>query len=288
MKGKETGGQADQRSHALGVIILALRELTEAVSRLPCVVVVGLVEKNEKLTHGKNAVEGWSRMEEGRVARRRAEYQLRGASTPITTNDAESFYRSAFSDVEKRMSERKNYILSCYLKEGRAANVDDFCICSRCTAVAYAPACYTFCCREVENVVDGTCAHAERLMQKMRDLKCITEHVSFASVCLDKEVLNILAVHPGVCQRWLGNILTFTNREYRYLAYRSFSYWVHGSESKGNRMDPPLCVLNKIVERYPLDDKISTGCPGLFSLFGPYFFEEYEEGDDMWNYIDSN
>lgn len=58
----------------------------------------------------------------------------------------------------------------------------------------------------------------------------------------------MLAVHPGVCQRWLGNILTFTNREYRYLAYRSFSYWVHGSESKGNRMDPPLCVFNKIVE----------------------------------------
>lgn len=60
----------------------------------------------------------------------------------------------------------------------------------------------------------------------------------------------MLAEHPGVCSSWLGNILTFTNREYRYLAYRSFSYWIHGSESKGNRMDPPLCVLNKIVEVY--------------------------------------
>lgn len=51
---------------------------------------------------------------------------------------------------------------------------------------------YTFCCREVENVVSGNRAHAERLMQKIGDLTCITEHVSFASVCLDKEVTSLL------------------------------------------------------------------------------------------------
>ncbi|CAG9539603.1 unnamed protein product [Cercopithifilaria johnstoni] len=190
-------------------------------------------------------------MEEARIARKRAHYQLRRASASMITNNTEFFYRMAFSDVEKRINER-----------------------------------YAFCCREAENVVNGNCAHAGRLTRKMGNLKCITEHVSFGSICLDKEVLNMLAGHRGVCPRWMGNILTFTNREYRYLAYRSFSYWVHGSESKGNRMDPPLCVLNKIAERYPFDDKISTGYPVLFLLFGPYFFEEYEEGDDMWNYID--
>ncbi|VIO90998.1 Uncharacterized protein BM_BM1537 [Brugia malayi] len=227
-----------------------------------------------------------SRMDEARAARRRARYQLRRTFLPMTTSNTDFFYRMAFDDVERRISERKNYILSCHLREGRIRNVNDFCTCSHCRPVAHIPVCYAYCCHEVENGLKGNCAHAERLIQKMSNLECITEHVSFASICLDTEVLNMLAEHPGVCPSWLGNILTFTNREYRYLAYRSFSYWIHGSESKGNRMDPPLCVLNKIVERYPFNEKISAGYPGLFTLFGSYFFEEYEEGDDMWNYID--
>uniref|UniRef100_A0A915PIJ5 P2X purinoceptor 7-like n=1 Tax=Setaria digitata TaxID=48799 RepID=A0A915PIJ5_9BILA len=227
-----------------------------------------------------------SRMDEARIARRRARYQLRRTSVPMTASNTDFFYRMAFGDVERRVSERKNYILSCHLREGRIRNVSDFCTCGHCKPVPHIPVCYAYCCCEAESVLNGNCAHAERLTQKMVNLECITEHGSFASVCLDKEVLNILAEHTGVCPNWLGNILTFTNREYRYLAYRSFSYWIHGREAKGNRMDPPLCVLSKIVERYPLDEKVSTAYPGLFALFGSCFFEEYEEGDDMWNYID--
>uniref|UniRef100_A0A158Q6Y1 P2RX7_C domain-containing protein n=1 Tax=Elaeophora elaphi TaxID=1147741 RepID=A0A158Q6Y1_9BILA len=229
-------------------------------------------------------------MEEVRIERLRAQNQLR-ISQRITATNCELVFRMVFSDVEKRVTERKNYILSCHLEEGRVNDVGNFCTCGHCKPVEHIPPCYAFCCQEAGNVVqeagNENSKHAKRLAQKMANLKCITEHASFASICLDKEVLNMLAEHPGICANWLGNVLTFTNREYRYLAYRSFSWWIHGTESKGNRMDPPLCVLSKIVEKYPFEETVPTYYPHLLRLFGSSFFEEYEEGDDMWNYIDS-
>lgn len=58
----------------------------------------------------------------------------------------------------------------------------------------------------------------------------------------------MLATHEGVCTEWLGPEEKFMNRDYRYVAFRAFSYWTHGDDSRGNKLEPPLCVLARIVQ----------------------------------------
>uniref|UniRef100_A0A0M3I1Z5 MH2 domain-containing protein n=1 Tax=Ascaris lumbricoides TaxID=6252 RepID=A0A0M3I1Z5_ASCLU len=104
---------------------------------------------------------------------------------------------------------------------------------------------YAYCCKEVRS---GCSSAAKSLASKIGNLSCITKHPSFASVCLDVEVLNMLATHEGVCTEWLGPEEKFMNRDYRYVAFRAFSYWTHGDDSRGNKLEPPLCVLARIVQ----------------------------------------
>lgn len=58
----------------------------------------------------------------------------------------------------------------------------------------------------------------------------------------------MLSSHKGVCTQWPGMEETLTSRDYRYIAYRAFSYWTHGDDCRGNTLEPPLCVLHKIIQ----------------------------------------
>ncbi|MFH4979952.1 hypothetical protein AB6A40_006661 [Gnathostoma spinigerum] len=186
------------------------------------------------------------------------------------------------SSTEALLNNGRNCVLSRTLPNDRIEHVDEFCSCKNCSVVSKIPARYAYCCREA-NDSNENADMANHLSCKLGTLSCITEHPAFSALCLNKEILNVLATHEKVCHVWLGPIPTFDNQCYRYLAYRSFSYWVYGDEAKGNRLEPPLCVLSAIVKRFPVEELVTARetSRGLDVLFGYTFFYEYKE-DGYW------
>ncbi|VDM50790.1 unnamed protein product [Toxocara canis] len=89
----------------------------------------------------------------------------------------------------------------------------------------------------------------------------------------------MLSSHEGVCAQWPGVEESLTSRDYRYIAYRDFSYWTHGDDCRGSTLEPPLCVLHRIVQKFPMEDDSSLEQRGLLNVFGIGFYNEYEDQD---------
>lgn len=92
----------------------------------------------------------------------------------------------------------------------------------------------------------------ERKCCGQEPIYCISRLPHFSLYCLDEGNLRIhrqfredllvvrLAREPGD-----------DNREYRYAAYRHYTFWQHGSLGQGNRFVIPSCCVWAIRDRYP-------------------------------------
>ncbi|VDM50339.1 unnamed protein product [Toxocara canis] len=154
-----------------------------------------------------------------------------------------------------------------------------FCACGECEIIDGIPLSYAYCCKEAMDVGSACSVAASNLTNEIGSLSCVTKHSSFYSVCLDTEVLNMLSSHEGVCAQWPGVEESLTSRDYRYIAYRAFSYWTHGDDCRGNTLEPPLCVLHRIIQKFPMEDDSSLEQKGLLNVFGIGFYNEYEDQD---------
>uniref|UniRef100_A0A915AH15 P2X purinoreceptor 7 intracellular domain-containing protein n=2 Tax=Parascaris univalens TaxID=6257 RepID=A0A915AH15_PARUN len=242
---------------------------------LRCRVVEGRLRVDEKCSSSFD-IEG--EMEVGRTLAGR-----RGSNIPgepivvnVDANHTHWFYDTLCSRAERAITSGVNNVLKRTIDGKRLLDARAFCGCGECRIVEDIPVSYAYCCKEVRS---GCSSAAKNLTSKIGNLSCITKHPSFASVCLDVEVLNMLATHEGVCTEWLGPEEKFMNRDYRYVAFRAFSYWTHGDDSRGNKFEPPLCVLAQIVQKFPFENRLASQRRGLLNIFGVDFFRDYR-GDE--------
>ncbi len=102
------------------------------------------------------------------------------------------------------------------------------CKCGNCAIMATIPECV--CCSEIERVVD-------KMEENTVQIKCITDHEGFSSVCLNMWVLQT-AFHqyrqshgsqiPTVNYQVFSFISTgfcFVHRKYRFMGYRQLTWW---------------------------------------------------------------
>uniref|UniRef100_A0A915AIQ1 P2X purinoreceptor 7 intracellular domain-containing protein n=2 Tax=Parascaris univalens TaxID=6257 RepID=A0A915AIQ1_PARUN len=202
-------------------------------------------------------------------------------ATKVTRGHSEWFYDAVCGTVERAIESRHNNVLGRVIDPKRLHDANEFCRCGRCNVVNGVPASYAYCCTEA--IVEGESWNpfAVHLSEKIGSLHCITEHSSFANVCLDSEVLKILATHKKVCCEWPGPEEALTNTDYRYLAYRAFSFWVYGDRANGNELEPPSCVLTRIVQKFPVEEGMGLlQRRGLVTIFGTEFFLKYSADEE--------
>ncbi|KAL9978802.1 hypothetical protein ACROYT_G016366 [Oculina patagonica] len=108
------------------------------------------------------------------------------------------------------------------------------------------------------------CQEIDEAMTKISDmdinppLRCIIQHPSFETVCLRREVLETAIV--GLSQaRGIRAPRELNNINYRYTAYRQFTWWVHNRLGRYVRKVIPACVVKAIRTEYPNADGNYTG-----------------------------
>lgn len=196
----------------------------------------------------------------------------------------DEYYKKLRGDVEEQIDGRKNVVLSRLFVDDRRYNVKRFCRCAGCDVVPAIPKNYAYCCKEVLSVSVREKSFAIALAEKIGTLKCITHHPSFKALCLNTEALDLISTHGGVFPSFApGEGDDRKNQDYRYMAYRSFNKWVHNKHTIGNRIEIPLCALKKIMERFPVQPAERVpNFPGLLTIFGVSFFENYRDEEKMW------
>lgn len=105
------------------------------------------------------------------------------------------------------------------------------------------------------------CAESQVINDLKGSADCITFHTSFNHVVLDIDTLNtarhvlMIRAISAYEREELGNN---NNRNYRYVAYKQFVYWVNSWKPLGkhNRKVIPACVIGKIRSEYPENNGI--------------------------------
>ena len=112
-----------------------------------------------------------------------------------------------------------------------------WCICGRCRLMPTAPE--NKCCRQ---------------------RPCITQHPSFHSLVLDREVLIVSII--GRREVFVDRS-DYSNEGMRHAAYTQYVLWQNGYLGRGNRKVVPSCATWAIRDKYPNADGIYTGFVGL-------------------------
>ena len=80
---------------------------------------------------------------------------------------------------------------------------------------------------------------------------CVTSYVMFNTVCLDREVLQ-LVIRARFDIR--ADEPDYSTQSYRKAAYRQYMLWKYGKLGRGNRKILPSCVVLVIRRAYPAPD----------------------------------
>ena len=124
----------------------------------------------------------------------------------------------------------------------------DWCRCGNCWPVLHA-----------ESADDVTCCHEQVEITAVRGqhalfghadaYKCICMHPSFFHFCLYEMHLDHIAHLYKMDDVDLREIQRY--KKLRYVAFRSFSGWIHGYLGRGNRRKIPQCVTKAIRQAFP-------------------------------------
>ena len=113
--------------------------------------------------------------------------------------------------------------------------------------------CHCHECQKEEREIDCLCCQEVAALNSKFDaenINCVVQSSEFATLCLDKTVLNNVLTGLHVSR---GDFLedNSTNRSLRFAAYKQFVWWIFKSLGKGNRRVIPSCVIWKIRNNYP-------------------------------------
>ncbi|XP_070559470.1 uncharacterized protein [Ptychodera flava] len=127
---------------------------------------------------------------------------------------------------------------------GRVGSTDWCSCCSVMTQVET-----SHCCQEEDRVWEKV---EHYVIESEQQCSCITLHPGFASVCLDRWVLE--TAYYQYRQEY-GKMRQFQQNERdRYIAYRQFVRWSWGFLGRHVRVPLPSCVISKIREHFPSSD----------------------------------
>lgn len=154
-------------------------------------------------------------------------------------DSVEDEIRAAIFDAELR--ERRERF------EHRRAN-GEWCRCTNCFPPSAPQSAFDLtCCKECTRIDE--ILHENDLFSKDRAYMCVTEHPAFFFYCLYRRGLEG-KMHVYTSSNYDGRRLTY-NARLRYVAYRSFSHWVHGRLGRGVRQPIPQCVTKRIQQEFP-------------------------------------
>ena len=125
----------------------------------------------------------------------------------------------------------------------------EWCSCSKCSSMESSAECR--CCKEF----------ADLLGEKLTNNTCITENEYFELVFLQKPVLETAYMQNRHYNKKYSNMVSISNKSYRFTGYRQYTAWVHYFERLGHwrRVVIPSCVVNKIRSNFPSEDGTYTG-----------------------------
>lgn len=134
---------------------------------------------------------------------------------------------------------------------GRSGKVN-WCKCNNCVSMA----------TDMESVC---CVEDDDVKSVSGDYECIVNHPTFEHHILSQDGLQILRQvilqnsNKSFKKRELRK--TMTNKNWRYLAYRQFVYWINSWKNlgKGYRVVIPSCAVKKIRESYPEQSGVYVG-----------------------------
>ncbi|XP_066918291.1 uncharacterized protein [Clytia hemisphaerica] len=132
---------------------------------------------------------------------------------------------------------------------------NDWCKCDRCsvmTAYGFLEEDECICCHEIIKKADPYYATERN--------KCATQHPDFTKFILDESYLymGLVSLHD-LFSDYLPPRDKATTRNYRYAAYRHFTWWANSKGKKNVRRRLPACVLRTIRERFPAPDGVYVG-----------------------------
>ena len=92
-------------------------------------------------------------------------------------------------------------------------------------------------CKEMDTYEESLCCKEDVPGDLMGELKCITYHDDFETVCLNNAVLRTTL---SMLNNLRGDNITLDNNSFRYAAYRQFTWWIHNRLGKGVRRVIPF------------------------------------------------
>ncbi|XP_072032762.1 uncharacterized protein [Amphiura filiformis] len=117
------------------------------------------------------------------------------------------------------------------------------------------------------------CCHEHTALdEKLEDYNCITEHPDFAPVCLTPAVLHMVVNSLKEVRGYGPGGDGWTNRLYRHVSYRAYTYWIHQRLGRYNRRATPACVVLTIRANFPEENDESY-----------ISFKEADEVGDAWH-----
>ena len=113
----------------------------------------------------------------------------------------------------------------------------------------------TVTCAYNESINENICCQNPKILsdEKFAGCICITVTSSFASICLNKDVLEFALEGWNDMNR---DNKDYGNENYRFIAYRQFIWWYHGHLGRSNRTPMPNCILKKIRENLKIFKKL--------------------------------
>ena len=104
------------------------------------------------------------------------------------------------------------------------------------------------CCQERYEIVDD----------RFKGEKCITLNAEFQQICLNEVFLRVTPVGYNDVKNHNKNG-KFNNKNYRFAAYKIFTWWIHNRLGKGIRRSLPSCAVWRIRDQFPDENNFYTG-----------------------------
>ena len=110
--------------------------------------------------------------------------------------------------------------------------------------------CYCKKCEQSDVIKEKVCCLNPKVFENnvFENHLCITETEAFASVCLNRFVLQAAI---GTWNQDNREPRNFDDKNFRFIAYKQYISWSYGYLGKRKRKPLPICVIQAIRRKYP-------------------------------------
>jgi hypothetical protein len=117
-------------------------------------------------------------------------------------------------------------------------------------------------CINMNRIEECICCCSNETIKRIANITntCVTSTEDFRTICLYPAVLEITMVQCDLYQGLTPQLPRARTREnYRFAAYKNFTFWVYGRLGKCNRVPIPSCAVAKIRNEFESPDGLYVG-----------------------------